>query len=94
LNIGTKIKKAMAIRGINDRELADRLGLTKQRVGAIKRSKALNSTTIVEVADALGYQVHELVRIDNLDQYEQMREQAKRLLEQEKDAMRQMEATE
>jgi len=88
MNIGKKIKRAMKQQGITDSQLAEKMGISRQRIGQLKRAKDMNVSTIVEVSKHLGFShFYELTRIDSQAE----RERRNRAVEQEKDAMKQME---
>jgi transcriptional regulator with XRE-family HTH domain len=48
---GRKLEELQARRGMNNKELAERLGITPSGVSILKRSKKPHSTTIKRLSD-------------------------------------------
>lgn len=54
MNIAEKLKKIRLKRGLTQRELASRAGITQQAINSIERGRVAKPKYIVEIAQALG----------------------------------------
>lgn len=54
LHIGRKIERVRRLRGMNQTELGDLLGITKQAVSKMEQSEKIDDDKLKQVADALG----------------------------------------
>lgn len=56
-HLGQKIRRIRALKGINQEELAFRIGKTRSLISHLERTGSVNKYTLREIAEALGVDV-------------------------------------
>ena len=66
--MGNRIKEVRKAKGITQKELAEKLGVTPQAVSQFEKSDGskFNFSTLKNIAEALGCSVNDLISIDNV----------------------------
>lgn len=63
MNTGKAIKMALLIKDMNQKDLADKLGMTAPAMSQMCSRKSASLNILKRVADALGMKVSELIRL-------------------------------
>ena len=63
IDTGRCIRRAMGFHEIRTDELADKMQISRQSVYLWKRSKDMSINRLAEIADEIGCDVHELIRM-------------------------------
>ena len=62
-SLSEKIEIALQQKGMNKVELAEALGVTKQRINGMLRTEDMRWSTILKVCDAIGIDVAKFVQL-------------------------------
>lgn len=93
-HLGQKIRRLRALKGINQEELAFRIGKTRSLISHLERTGSVNKYTLREIAEALGVDVETIenssyesvfpIVINKAPKENDKKEQYKELLEKQK----------
>jgi transcriptional regulator with XRE-family HTH domain len=63
MNVGKSLKVALAVKGMRQTELANKLGLTRQWISRLANSNSASMETVCMLAGAIGMQVSEFIAL-------------------------------
>jgi DNA-binding XRE family transcriptional regulator len=65
--VGHRLADVRRARGLTQRQVADRMGVTKGRVSQIEQGKVSGQEVIARYAEALGGRLHQAIHFDDGD---------------------------